>query len=81
MSMTLPLLGCSVGLQDSSMMNITASSLKAAGFELRHKLYLLFHYLNHWYGIDTIPLLSHYYLSFSSGTILAHHTALKLLVL
>ena len=23
--------------------------LKAAGFELRHKLYLLFHYLNHWY--------------------------------
>ena len=30
---------------------------KAAGFELRHKLYLLFHYLNHWYGIIRFPLL------------------------
>ena len=78
MSMTLPLLGCLVGLQDSSTMDITASSLK---------LLVLNWGINCtccsttwitgmvWYD----SLFSSF--SFSSGTILTHHTALKLLVL
>ena len=50
---------------------------KPDGFEQRHKLYLLFHYLNHWYDLLNSSSSSLLILSFFSGTILAHLIALR----
>ncbi len=42
---------------------------KSPGFATRHKLYILFHYLNHWYANNYIIILSYiiYYIVFCYG--------------